>query len=150
MLRLRWIQNQICKINNYVQTFKQFFFEKHAIPPTVRIEIKNIGAFDAKADTGNDGYNVLHATDIKDDGSIITFVCNDKQHRAQSQGTMMINKGPKLQENRHVIKLDVTVNGDVYRGQPFTISDRSGMSEPVLLSKDFIAQMNSVVDPSLT
>lgn len=133
-----------------MQTFKQFFFEKHAIPPTVRIEVHNIGTFDAKADTGNDGHNVLHATDIKDDGAIITFVCNGKQHRAHSQGTMMINKGPQLQENRHVIRLDVTVNGKTYKGQPFTISDRSGMSEPVLLSKDFIAQMNSVVDPSLT
>ncbi len=133
-----------------MQTFKQFFLEKHAIPPTVRVEIHNIGNFDAKADTGNDGHNVLHATDIKDDGTIVAFVCNNKQHRAQSQGTMLINKGPQLQENRHVIKLDVTVNGKTYKGQPFTISDRTGMSEPVLLSKDFIAQMNSVVDPALT
>jgi hypothetical protein len=132
-----------------VQTFEQFFFEKQAIPPTVRVDIHNIGTFDAKADTGNDGHNVLHATDIKDDGSIITFVCNGKQHRAQSQGTMTINKGPQLQEDRHVIKLDVAVNGKTYRGEPFTISDRSGMTEPVLLSKNFIAQMNSVVDPSL-
>jgi hypothetical protein len=44
----------------------------------------------------------------------------------------------------------MTVNGATYDGVPFTISDRSGMSEPVLLSKDFIAQMNSVVDPALT
>ncbi len=36
-----------------MQTFKQFFFEKHAIPPTVRVEVHNIGTFDAKADTGN-------------------------------------------------------------------------------------------------
>ena len=132
-----------------MQTFEQFFFEKQSIPPTVRVDIHNIGTFDAKADTGNDGHNVLHATDIKDDGAIITFVCNGKQHRAQSQGTMTINKGPQLQEDRHVIKLDVAVNGKTYRGEPFTISDRSGMTEPVLLSKNFIAQMNSVVDPSL-
>lgn len=133
-----------------MQTFKQFFYEKKAIPPTVEVMIHNIGNFAAKADTGNDGHNVLHATDIKDDGTIVTFVCNGKQHKANSQGTMLINKGPQLQENRHVIRLDVTVNGKTYKGQPFTISDRTGMTEPVLLSKDFIAQMNSVVDPALT
>lgn len=133
-----------------MQTFKQFFFEKHSIPPTVKVSIHGIGDFDAKADTGNDGHNVLHATDIKDDGSIVTFMCNNKQHRANSQGTLTINKGPQLQEDRHVIKLDITVDGKTYKGQPFTISDRSGMDEPVLLSKNFIAQMGSVVDPSLT
>lgn len=133
-----------------MQTFIQFFYEKKAIPPTIRVTVHGIGNFEAKADTGNDGHNVLHATNIKDDGSIVTFVCNNKQHRANSCGTMTINKGPQLQENRHVIKLDVTVGGMTYKNQPFTISDRTGMTEPVLLSKNFIAQMNSVVDPALT
>ena len=133
-----------------MQTFEQFFFEKHSIPPVLRIKIHNIGEFDAKADTGNDGYNVLHATDIKDDGSIVTFVCNGKQHKSNCDGTLTVNKGPQMQEDRHVVKLTMTVNGATYDGVPFTISDRSGMSEPVLLSKDFIAQMNSVVDPALT
>lgn len=133
-----------------MQTFEQFFFEKSSIPPVIKVNIHNIGEFDAKADTGNDGYNVLHATDIKDDGSIVTFVCNGKQHSSNCNGTLTINKGPQMQEDRHVVKLTMTVNGTTYRGVPFTISDRTGMSEPVLLSKDFIAQMNSVVDPALT
>ncbi len=133
-----------------MQTFQQFYEQKQLIAPTIDVDISGVGNFKAKADTGNDGYNVLHATDIKDDGSIVTFVCNNKQHSANSNGTLAINKGPQLKEDRHVIKLDVTVNGKTYHGTPFTISDRTGMSEPVLLSKDFIAQMKSVVDPSLT
>lgn len=133
-----------------MQTFEQFFYEKQVIPPILTINIKNIGQFNAKADTGNQGYNVLHATKIQNNGETVSFVCNGKNHNAPSYGTMEINKGPEMQENRCVIKLDVTVLGKLYRDQPFTVTDRSGMDTPVLLSGDFISQMNGVVDPSIT
>lgn len=131
-------------------TFEHFFYEKHSIPPVVTVKIEGIGDLNAKADTGNDGYNVLHATDIRSDGKNVQFMCGDQQFSLPVCGNIMINKGPQTQEDRHVVKLNMSVNNNTYRDVPFTISDRSGMSEPVLLSKKFIAQMNSVVDPSLT
>lgn len=103
----------------------------------------------AKADTGNDGYNVLHAFDIKPLGKKVTFTSNGKDCCMPVVGTLKISKGPQLQEDRYVIHLDIAVGGKLYKSQPFTISDRSGMSEQVLLSKDFIQLMNKVVDPAL-
>ena len=130
-------------------TFLEFFYEKTAISPDVRVNIEGIGEFTAKADTGNDGFNVIHGTDVQNDGDVIHFTCNGKQCSALSLGSLMVNKGPDHKENRHVISISMAVNGKVYRNQPFTVSDRSGMAEQVLLSKDFLQKMNCVVDPSM-
>lgn len=132
-----------------MQTFEQFWEQKQVLPPVLKIKIQGIGEFEAKADTGNDGYNVLHATNIQNNGSTVSFVSNNTQHQAQTDGNLTVNKGPKLKENRSVIKLNVSISGKTYQNIPFTISDRTGMSEPVLLSKDFLAQIGGVIDPSL-
>lgn len=131
-------------------TFQQYFEEKQSVPPVLRVTIKDVGTFNAKADTGNDGYNVLHATDIVKAGDKVRFRCGKWTLTKPTFGSLEISKGPQLQEERHVIKLDVAFNGKWFRDQPFTISDRTGMDEPVLLSKDFLAHAGIVVDPSLT
>jgi len=131
-----------------VQTFENFFFEQYVIPVVLTVNIHDVGELKAKADTGNDGHNVLHATDITSNGSTVTFTCNGNVINRKSGDQLQVRKGPKISENRPIVNFNITINGKTYNNIPFTVTDRTGMSTPVLLGKDFIAKMGAVVDPT--
>ena len=47
-----------------MKSFKEFYVEKRVLGLEEDIDIPEIGTISTKLDTGNGGYNVLHATDI--------------------------------------------------------------------------------------
>ncbi len=55
-----------------MKTFKQFF-EKTVIGLIERINLHGIGPVDAKIDSGNGAYNVLHGEDIVRQGNKVMF-----------------------------------------------------------------------------
>ena len=50
------------------------------------------------------------------------------------------------EEKRPKIKLDLELNGKVYKGLPFTVDDRSGKST-LLMNKDFLIKANLIINP---
>ena len=54
-------------------TFKQYFVEKSILGLEETIYIDGIGQIAAKLDTGNGAFNVLHGTDIVQDGEMVRF-----------------------------------------------------------------------------
>ena len=105
--------------------------------------IKGLGELQAKIDSGNGGYNVIHGTDFHQQGEELMFTTkdsfgNDKKIQAKVIDTIEINMGGGNIEERPVIELDIKFAGEDYKKIPFSVSDRSTNTNPILISKGFV------------
>jgi hypothetical protein len=76
-----------------MKTFKQFF-EKTVIGLIEYIDLHGVGTVDAKIDSGNGAYNVLHGEDITRQGNKVTFTTiNGKRIIKDIEDTIVINVG---------------------------------------------------------
>ena len=104
-----------------------------------------------KIDTGNSGYNCIHATDIK---------YNEKKHEVSFKMNgdySMVKKvaskikirrgGVKEQETRYVVYMDVEFAGNKYQNIKFSIADRSHMNYKVLVGVRFLNMADVTVNP---
>jgi len=108
-----------------------------------------LGKVEAKIDTGNEAYNVLHGINIKDNGNEVTFMTiGDNEITLPKIDTIKIHIGSGVKEDRPVVILDFILNGKEYKMFPFSIADRSENTEPVLLGEPFLRKTGSVVDPN--
>ena len=114
--------------------------------------IKGLGELSAKIDSGNGGYNVIHGTDFHQQGSELMFTTHDsfghdKKIQAKVIDTIEVNMGGGNIESRPVIELDIKFAGEDYKKIPFSISDRSTNSNPILISKGFIEnELEALID----
>jgi hypothetical protein len=132
-----------------VNDFDKLYQKAVVIGVNLPIEIQNIGTLKAKADTGNDGYCVLHGTNVDIQQGSVTFeTVGGKQVQFPCNETIDINIGSGNIEKRPVINLNIKINGTPYSSVPFSVADRSSNDVPILLGKDFLAQHNCLVDPS--
>jgi hypothetical protein len=108
-----------------------------------------LGKVEAKIDTGNEAYNVLHGIDIQDDGKKVTFKTVGNHTIALPKvDSIKIHIGSGVKEDRPVVVLDFILNGKEYKMFPFSIADRSENNEPVLIGEPFLRKTSSVVDPN--
>ncbi|MBO5826960.1 MAG: ATP-dependent zinc protease [Paludibacteraceae bacterium] len=118
--------------------------------------IKGLGELSAKIDSGNGGYNVIHGTDFHQQGSELMFTThddkgNEKKIQAKVIDTIEINMGGGNIENRPVIELDIKFAGEDYKKIPFSVSDRSTNTNPILISKGFVEnELKALIDVSAT
>ena len=76
-----------------MKTFKTFY-ESRVIGLIEKIELAGIGSLDAKVDSGNGAYNVLHGEDIIKQGDKVTFTTiNGKRIIKDIKDTVAINVG---------------------------------------------------------
>ena len=114
--------------------------------------IKGLGELSAKIDSGNGGYNVIHGTDFHQQGSELMFTTQDSQgneKRLQSTviDTIEVNMGGGNIETRPVIELDIKFAGEDYKKIPFSVSDRSTNTNPILISKGFVEkELEALID----
>ena len=114
--------------------------------------IKGLGELSAKIDSGNGGYNVIHGTDFHQQGSELMFTTQDSQgneKRLQSTviDTIEVNMGGGNIESRPVIELDIKFAGEDYKKIPFSVSDRSSNTNPILISKGFVEnELKALID----
>jgi hypothetical protein len=111
------------------------------------LDFPEIGEISAKVDTGNEAYNVLHGTDIKDQGDKVTFkTIGNKEITLPKIDNIVIHIGSGVKEERPVVGLNFSLNGKEYRNIPFSIADRTENEEAVLLGEPFLKQTSTVVD----
>lgn len=115
------------------------------------IKIKGIGTFDAKVDSGNGGYNVIHGEDVFQQGDVVTFTTltkeGEKQVSKRIRKFVQINIGSGNIEERPVIALDVEIGGNVYKNIPFSIANRTNNEQKVLICKSFVKnKLKALID----
>lgn len=129
-----------------MKTFKQFY-EKTIIGLIERIDIHGIGPVDAKIDSGNGAYNVLHGEDITRQGNMVTFTTvNGKRLIKDIKDTVTINVGAGNIEERPVVTFRMKFGGKEFENVPFSIGNRSANEYKVLVGKDFIKQLDALID----
>lgn len=118
--------------------------------------IKGLGELSAKIDSGNGGYNVIHGTDFHQQGNELMFTTHDSfGHEKKIQATVIdtieVNMGGGNIENRPVIELDIKFAGEDYKKIPFSVSDRSTNTNPILISKGFVEnELEALIDVGAT
>jgi len=111
------------------------------------ITIDSVGDVEAKVDSGNGAYNVLHGDILSKRGdNIIIGTVNNKKLKKQVVDTVVIHIGSGNKEERPVVLFDIIFDGKKYKDVPFSIADRSENEYPVLIGKDFVSKIDKLID----
>jgi len=131
-----------------MESFEQFFLEKYVVGLIEPIFIKGIGQVEAKIDSGNGGYNVIHGEDIQAQGSKVTFrTANNKQVMRPVVEMVKINVGAGNEEERPVVEFDIQIGDRAFREVKFSVGNRSTNTQKVLISKAFIEdELDALID----
>jgi hypothetical protein len=134
-----------------MRSFKQYFVEKSVLGLEETIYIDGVGQLRAKLDTGNGAFNVLHGTDIQQDGEMVRFTTEKGVVLEKPiSDHITINLGAGNKEDRPVVLLSVKIGNKIFRDIPFSIGNRSENNHKVLIGKNFIQQtLNALIDVSL-
>ena len=138
-------------------TFKQFFESTQPLGLIETITFKELGPIEAKVDSGNGAYNVLHGVNLQysglDDGyegrSHVTFETVDgKTIKKRVIEFIDINIGSGNIEERPVVEFDIEIGDEGYSKTKFSIGDREENEYKILVGKDFIEQLGGLIDVS--
>lgn len=106
--------------------------------------------YHAKVDTGNSGYNMIHADEIKDNGNhTVTFTLPNGKRTTKKIVSRLVVKSGIGKKKRMVVLMDIVFRGKKYPNIKFSIGDRAHMSSKVLLGLQFLSKTGMVVDPAL-
>lgn len=129
-----------------MRTFKQFY-EKTVIGLIEEMEIAGLGKIKVKIDSGNGAYNVLHGEDLIQQGKKVTFTTiNGKRLIKDIVDTISINVGAGHVEERPVVKFRIKFAGTEFDDVPFSIGNRTENEYKILVGKDFIKQLDALID----
>jgi RimK family alpha-L-glutamate ligase len=132
--------------NNWKKEVKEIGYKEKIIFP----EISNL-KLDAKADTGNGMYNVLHADNIKIIGNIVSFSTFGNKIVKKLEKVVEVAKGglQDYETDRPLVKFDVLFNEKTYKGVLFTLDERPEPRTPVLLCRKFLIDVGVNVNPKI-
>lgn len=127
--------------------FKQYYEQQQVVGTVEEVEIEGIGRVSARIDTGNTGYNVLHATNIGQtlSNKVRFETIDNKTVTLPIVGEIDILAGKETQK-RVVVHLNIRVGSHFYENTPFSLSDRSANEEKVLIGEPFLKKMEALVD----
>lgn len=121
-------------------------FSNLAVRETVKIDGVE---YEAKVDTGNSGYNMIHATDIKDNGDhTVTFTLASGKKETKKIISRIKVKSGVGEKKRIVVLMDIDFHGKHFPNIKFSLGDRSHMSSQVLIGLRFLGQTGMMVDPA--
>ena len=129
-----------------MQTFRHFF-EKTVIGLIEKIELEGLGPVDAKIDSGNGAFNVIHGENFVQQGNKITFdTINGKKLVKEVIDTITINVGAGNYEERPVVKFRMKFGGTQFDNVPFSVGNRSTNDYKILIGKEFIRELDALID----
>ena len=106
-----------------------------------------LGPIEAKIDSGNGAYNVLHGTDIDIKDNKVSFkTINDKILTKDLEETIDINIGSGVIEQRPVVIFDIEIGDKKYPNTKFSIGDRTENEYKILVGKGFIEKLGGIID----
>lgn len=135
-------------VANNMITFKQFFKEKNIVGLVETIFIDGIGEVEAKVDSGNGAFNVLHGENVemKDDMCKFTTV-NHKIIEKPIVDMITINVGAGNFEERPIVEFNMKIGDKEFNNVKFSIGNRANNEYPVLIGKDFIRnELDALID----
>jgi len=116
-----------------------------------------LGPVEAKVDSGNGAYNVLHGVNLEYSGlddkfegrSHVTFDTVDgKTIKKRVVEFIDINIGSGNIENRPVVLFNIEIGDKKYPSTKFSVGDRKENEYKILVGKDFIEQLGGLIDVS--
>lgn len=123
------------------------FYEQEILSVVEPIFIEGVGELSAKIDTGNEGYNVLHAINVSDTGNgKIRFLTNNKTLVKKYTGKINIHIGSGHEEERYIVLFNVKFKNKFYEDIPFTLANRGKNDYPVLVGEPFLKKIDGLVD----
>ncbi len=135
-------------------TFKKFFESNKPLGLIETITFEELGPIEAKIDSGNGAYNVLHGINIQDNNEQVTFdTVNNKTVTKPIKEYIDINVGsgpdgePTI-DNRPVVEFDIEIGGKTYPNTKFSIGSREDNEYKILVGKEFIEQLGGLIDVS--
>ena len=135
-------------------TFKTFFESNKPLGLIETITFEELGPIEAKIDSGNGAYNVLHGVNLQHKNNEVTFdTVNDKQITKPVIEFIDINVGsgpdgePTI-DNRPVVEFDIKIGDRSYPKTKFSIGSREGNDYKILVGKDFIEKLGGLIDVS--
>jgi len=140
-----------------VINFKTFFESNKPMGLIETITFEDLGPVEAKVDSGNGAYNVLHGVNLEysdlDDKfegrSHVTFDTVDgKTIKKRVVEFIDINIGSGNIENRPVVLFNIEIGDKKYPSTKFSVGDRKENEYKILVGKDFIEQLGGLIDVS--
>lgn len=130
-------------------SFKDFFITESKRPvfrQKEKIQIRDVGDYIAKVDSGNDAYCVLHGENIQINGDSVSFnLENGTQIQKQLVDKININVGAGVEEHRPIVEFDIKLKGKVYKNVKFSIGNRKDNEEKVLLGLKFLQPLKAII-----
>ena len=130
-------------------TFKKFFESNKPVGLIETITFEELGPIEAKIDSGNGAYNVLHGVNIIEDGDEVSFdTVDNKTLKKKLVEHIDINIGSGNIETRPVVLFDIEIGDKKYPSTKFSIGDRKENEYKILVGKDFIEKLGGLIDVS--
>ena len=130
-------------------TFKKFFESNKPVGLIETITFEELGPIEAKIDSGNGAYNVLHGVNIVEDGDEVSFdTVDNKTLKKKLVEHIDINIGSGNIETRPVVLFDIEIGDKKYPSTKFSIGDRKENEYKILVGKDFIEKLGGLIDVS--
>jgi hypothetical protein len=113
------------------------------------MELKGIGEVEAKLDTGNGSFCVIHAEEYSVDGDTVTWLFNGRtiKSKLEKERTIKIGGMKSGTVDRPVIWMDVKFRNETYTMR-FALNNRSDRKTYLLMNRNFIRQANLVINPA--
>ena len=135
-------------------TFKKFFEANKPLGLIETITFKELGPVEAKVDSGNGAYNVLHGINIEEKDNKVTFdtVNNQKITKPILEHIdINVGSGPDGEatiDNRPVVEFDIEIGDKMYPNTKFSIGSREDNEYKILVGKEFIEKLGGIIDVS--
>jgi hypothetical protein len=140
-------------ISSFSKIFRQYIINEINVPEddivglVERIYIDGIGEVDAKIDSGNGAYNVIHGEVVRKRGdNIIVKTLNGTKLKKKVVDKVVIHIGSGNKELRPVVHFDIKLGNKEYKDVPFSIADRSENEYGVLVGKEFLSKIDKLID----
>lgn len=133
-------------VNNMI-TFKKFY-EKNVVGLVETIFIDGVGEVEAKIDSGNGAFNVLHGDNVEMKDNMCKFTTvNRKVIEKPIVDMITINVGAGNFEERPVVEFSIKFGTKQFDNVKFSIGNRTNNEYPVLIGKDFIRnELDALID----
>jgi len=140
-------------LSNFSNIYRQYILneinvdEDDIVGLVERIYVDGIGEVDAKIDSGNGAYNVIHGDVIRKRGNnIIVKTVNGIKLKKKVVDEVVIHIGSGNKEVRPVVNFDIKLGDEEHKDVPFSIADRSENEYGILVGKQFLSKIDKLID----